>query len=915
MKLLPLLFALTLQTLWAAEFQTDLLSYEIGADGRNKAMRNRRTGKNYLARPSAFLTVVKDGRRIESTGIIPDGENLRVKFGDSGIETTVRVRSLPQYLTFELAALSDPSIAYVELANLPLTLTKYVSGMLASCRDDEYAAAVIPLNMETHSASKEGTLIAEADHRVRLAGTKFAVLGCPTAELLDRVERIELENGLPHPTLGGVWARRSPEQMRSYLFVDLSEATADAMIDYAKAGGFGYIVVYDGVWNASHGTYPVHRKNFPAGPDSLKAVSRKIHAAGLKFGMHNLDMIVDKSDALVHPVPAAGFMMYPDRRRTLAAGINAAVAFVPTTTSPAGLLAKADKSRFHGRDLRIGDEIITYDDLQLAPPYGFTGCTRGAHGTAAAAHPAGAAIENFSEFIDFYRPDVKSELYDRVARAAAASLDEYGFDYIYPDGTGENLGFWPDEPVWYAYNIVISKLFGYTKREVLWGHAPINDYSWHIFSRGNTTDFVQTGVMRHFDRVSVAGAKNSMVELQPFEFGWFGYFNNALDVVATRPREMEYAWSKALAYGAAMSLETNKKALDANGRTREIFSTIRKWEELKLHGAVPARLRERLKSPGVEFGLDGAGIVPVSYSPEKYVTAKETWTYHNPHRAQPPRVTVDAMSALAQHGDAANVVLLDPSGKLNLSTSGAGPLGEPARQTPGVVFALKPSATDFRVSAANQGLAAEGWGCAEIILDGGPKDLSRHRALGVWVQGDGSGAYLHFVLEDSGRWSVRDYYVRLDFKGRRYIEIPESAKGEIYDFAFPYSNYWAIRNINFRAITRLYVFLTGLKPGQAVNAGFGRVEALEERRMPLENLTLGINGESVTFPARLETGWYLEFTGQGKARVFDANGFTMAEVAPAGAIPTLRAGMNRIDSVQQNAPYKVTLSTRGEPLD
>ena len=89
--------------------------------------------------------------------------------------------------------------------------------------------------------------------------------------------------------------------------------------------------------------------------------------------MHNLDMVVDKTDPLVHPVPAAGFMMYPDRRRTLAAAITATDTFIPTTASTAGLLAKADKSRFHGRDLRIGDEIVTYDDLQTTAPYGFTG--------------------------------------------------------------------------------------------------------------------------------------------------------------------------------------------------------------------------------------------------------------------------------------------------------------------------------------------------------------------------------------------------------------------------------------------------------------------------------------------------------------------------------------------------------------
>ena len=50
------------------------------------------------------------------------------------------------------------------------------------------------------------------------------------------------------------------------------------------------------------------------------------------------------------------------------------------------------------------------------------------------------------------------------------------------------------------------------------------------------------------------------------------------------------------------------------------------------------------------------------------------------------------------------------------------------------------------------------------------------------MEGDGSGSYLHFVVEDSSRWSNRDYYVHLDFKGRRYIEMPDSAHGEIYDF-------------------------------------------------------------------------------------------------------------------------------------
>ena len=919
------------------KFETDRLVYEIGDDGLNCAFRDRSTGKNFLARSSHFMTLTKDGRRVGSTSVVMEGEELRIKFGGSGIEAKVRVRTFPQYLTLEVISVSDPSVASIELANLPLILNGSISPTLASCRNKDYAAALLPLNIETHTQDAGAVLVAEADRRVRLIGTKVALLGCPASELANRIERIELERGLPHPTLGGVWARTSPEQAKSYLFVDLSESTADAMIDYAKAGGFGYIVVYDGIWDSSHGTYPVNLGHFPHGDAGLRTVSEKIHRAGLKFGMHNLDTVVDKDDALVHPIPAPGLMVYPDRRRTLAAEIGPVETFIPTTTSPDGLLSKADKSRYHGRDLRLGDEIVTYDDLQTSPPYGFTGCQRGAHGTVAAAHPAGTSIDNLAEFINYYLPDIKSKLYDRVAQAEAAALDRFGFDYLYPDGTGENLGFWPEPPVWYIYNLLISKLYGFTQREVMFAHAPITDYSWHIFSRGNTTDYVHRGLIRHFDRESVAARKGCIDDLQPFEFGWFGFLLHAPDAEATRPREMEYAWSKALAFGAAMSLETDKKTLDANGRTREIFEIIRNWEELKLRNYFPDEIRAQMKRAGAEFtlrhGADGQWqVLPATYSPDKYVTGRESWTAENQYASQPLRVTIQAKPALAGYGDRANIVLLDPSRGVNVNTSGSGPLGSPVRQSEGVSFDFKNDSEWFEVAAQNRatapsgGLAApaldetsqpaassaKGWGCAEIILDSA-KDLREHRALGVWVDGDGSGAYLHFVIEDAGRWSVRDYYVRLDFKGRRLVKIHEPAGGEVYDFAFPYSNYWAIRNLNFQAIARVYVFLTNISPGTAVKARFSRLEALKEIPVMLKDPSLSVNGEKVTFPASLAADWYLELAGSGKARVFDPNGFSRGEVSPGGRVPTLRHGASRI-GFRGDQPATVTFLTCGEPL-
>lgn len=911
----------------AITLQTEAFRYVIRADGVNQSFVDRSTGTDYLdaSSPSRFMTIARDGRTFGATALDRKGDLLFVEFGDSGVTAMVRQQTKRRYLTLELISLKGGPVSIVGLTALPLKLTQQVSHGLASCRNQRYAAAVIPLNLETHSSAaavgQSAVLTAEADARVRLVGAKIALLGSPAADLLPEIERVELENGLPHPTLQGTWARKSPELAKSYLFVDLSASTADSVIRYAKAGNFGYVVVYDGVWNAASGSYLVNLRNFPDGESGLRAVSDKLHAAGLKFGMHNLDMVVSKDNPLVHPIPATGFMMYPANRRTLAAGIGPSDSFIPTTESPAGLLGKSDKSRFQGRDLRVGDEIITYDDLRTAPPYGFVGCTRGAHGTVAASHPAASSIDNFSEFIGYYRPDVKSGLYDRVARAEADSLERFRFDFVYPDGTGENLGSWPDQPLWYATNLLTAKWFRSIRSEAILAHGPISDYSWHVFSRGNTTDNVHIGVIEHFDRVSLAGARESERDLQPFELGWLGYFDQSLDGPATRPREIEYAWAKALALDAAMSLETTKASLDGNGRTGEILALMARWEDLKLRHYFPQTVREQLKAPGKEFALrqnrkHGWEVVPVLYSPARYVKGQDSWAFDNPYSEQSPRITIEARPKLAEYGAPDNKILLRP-GPVDLYTSGTGPLGRSERQTPGLVFNLQPGTDDFSVSAENHGSAPLGWGCAEVVL-GSPVDLSRNRALGTWVYGDGSNALLHFVIEDSGRWAVRDYYVRLDFRGWKYVQIAQPAQGEVYDFAFPYSNYWALAGINLRAIARVYVFLTNVKPGTAVHARFRRLEALHESALPLRNPALEWNGELVTFPVSIQPDGYLEYDGAGRARVFNANGFLQSDLA-IPASPRLKRGANLVRAAisptgNSGDTAEITVAVRGEPL-
>jgi hypothetical protein len=98
-----------------------------------------------------------------------------------------------------------------------------------------------------------------------LVSLVLSAVAAPTSEFLDVVQEVERDFGLPSPTLGGQWAKKSRAVKTSYLFTDLTEANADETIRFARLGGFAYIMTYDSAWSKSLGSYPINTNNFPGG--------------------------------------------------------------------------------------------------------------------------------------------------------------------------------------------------------------------------------------------------------------------------------------------------------------------------------------------------------------------------------------------------------------------------------------------------------------------------------------------------------------------------------------------------------------------------------------------------------------------------------------------------------------------------
>ena len=86
----------------------------------------------------------------------------------------------------------------------------------------------------------------------------------------------------------------------------------------------------------------------------------------------------------------------------------------------------------------------------------------------------------------------------------------------------------------------------------------------------------------------------------------------------------------------------------------------------------------------------------------------------------------------------------------------------------------------------------------------------------------------------------------------------------------------------------------------------GPVKALREQWLPVKNPAFTVGGKTITFPCQLETEQYLEFMGEGKARLFDREGaLRCVKSSPRVRFPSrakVRAGSRSAQRVEVTFP-------------
>jgi len=906
-------------------FENDAVRFVLGADGRAAGLIVKPAGKELLRTPAGrFAYVRKAGKAYPATAAARREGGLRVTFGDSGVTADVAVEVRPRYLVFGLEALHGEGVEEVCLAQVTPAVTERRGGWLNVQWDDAFAVCLVGLSDTVCTGGMRALVYPEFG----MVGRKAALVAAPTPHLMEIIRQVEVDQGLPSPTIGGRWAKRSPDVRRGYFFVDLTEATADEVIRYARLGEFAYVMTYSGTWSTSLGSYPIRQSSFPRGEASLKATIDKCHAAGLKVGMHMLTSFVAKHDPLVRPKPDGRLLK--DAEATLAADVDARAdafrAAGPVDDFPAEPAYYG--SARQGMTFVVDDEIVHYGAVGGPDGRTFVRCTRGYAGTVAAAHKAGAKIRHLAERYGSYLVDLRTSLKDDLADRIAGLVNRCGFDMIYFDGGECNSA---NGPHWYWVGQQQMAIYKRVERDLFVQGSGGTPWTWHIFARGCCDDFAAVAPKEYLDCHKIADSyRHYTNSFMPAELGWWGFLAYEPHHPATRPDEVEAYAARMMALDTPVSLETHVAALKQNGRTEEMLALLGRWERLRLGGSVGPAVRARMREG--EWHLveaDGRpAFRPVRYDAYRLSAGGEA-VVENRFGPQPLAFRLEAAPALAPVGDAANRVLLAAE--------------KPALVPPPAEKAPMPGALAARVAfdrpADGQagGFAPEAGVHSPAGAAGKPVDLLRHRALAVTLRVDGPApaagqpcAVLNVQLESTAK-RYRDYYIDLDFTGERTVVLPEPTTARMLpEFRPAHANYAfkaAMYGYDYGKITALNLRWMRWPKTLAPACRVVRVEALAESEAVLKAPSFSVGRNRITVPADLKTGDYAEYRGDGPVRVFDRNGRTLETVTPtfaaadgagkgaaeAGAPPTLAAGANRVGLEGQGAaPVTLTVITLGE---
>ncbi|MBL7039556.1 MAG: hypothetical protein ISR77_13055 [Pirellulaceae bacterium] len=959
-----------------ATFENEFAKLAIGPRGRCTALLDKSTGEDRILRTTPLVWIRQGDKTHRRAKCSFEDGKLTLRFDKAQTTVVVGVTAKPKYFVFRVESVEkkgsgvfsasnrakgnqegaektpDPFFPdEVTFVDLNLKSCQRVHAMSGLAADDRFGVCLRTLNLETNVqvGRNPPVLTAKAFEEHGFEGAGAALVACPTPQMRSVLQDVVRNEGLPYSALGGPFAQDAAENRGSYVFARVSEKNVDQWIELARRGGIQYIHLSG--WEQSLGHYEPREDLFPNGLDGMKAVADRLHEAGLKVGIHTLTGCISPHDPWVRPTPDP--RLATDGTFTLKIDLDEKGTEVPIAEPPGNYpTIWAYSSR--GNCIRIDDELIHFSVISNEAPYGFFKCQRGAFGTKVAAHKKGAPVHHLIARYGCFIPDEKSTLVDEVAERIANVYNTCGIDQIYMDGAEAMRG-------WYGIARMRHAIFTRLKRPALveascWGH-----HSWPFHSRVGAWDHPKWGLKRFADDHLAAVQQYRNACLLEAQLGWWVILGPARDWDMEMPDEIEYLCAKALAHDVPLSFQNvSASGTPQNARQDEFFTTIGRYEQLRLANYFAESVKEKLREERQECRLAQADngdwqLIPTGHDQHKVTGLNDgtsTWTVANRFAAQPARFRIHALYSAFPYDDEQNMVLADFSQDGEFTPAGTGPrvacavrrgspdpAETPDRRSPArsetsgrasgsvgrpATTSGEP-ATMLRFTATNEGDSPVGaWARAVKQFDP-VVNMTPYDAIGLWVHGDGKGSLLNLQLTNLPEYfrTLDDHHIKLDFVGWRYFELllRERDAAAYHDYKWPYGAHCVLHRSPLvrHAVSKLTAYLNNLPPEDEVTCYLSPVKALRTRKVVLQNPTVEIGGKRLMFPVALESGMYIEFESPDDCRVYDERGNLIQLLEPQGDVPILTSNDNKVTFTCEGTEgfrsrAEVTVITCCEPL-
>jgi hypothetical protein len=533
----------------------------------------------------------------------------------------------PSYNIFSTTSLVDIAdsikILYRGHTALPRA---YGSSLQAYTRNRSQTRQVSTMNHEQY--------MAPAFEDEGLIGSKIALFGCKPEQVLEVIEEIEIHEGLPHPLLDGVWAKRAKSATAAYLIQNFSLENIDIAIALTKKAGLSYLYHFDPF--ISWGHFDLRKDAFPDNWESMRICVEMAERQGIKLGVHTLSNFIQTNDLYVTPVPDQRLAKVGSA--VLTESINEIQKAIPIDNP--SFFSQMKNNNLHSA--MLGEELIRYEKVSENAPWVLLNCERGAFKTVASSHNEGIEISKLADH-SYKTFLTNTNLSMEMARRIADLFNKTGLKQISFDGLEGNHSTGMGA---YGELLFVKAWYDALKPEIkdnyIMDASRPGHYFWHMFTRMNWGEPWYAGFRESQTTYRLLNQDYFRRNYFPCMLGWFSMRET------TSLEDIEWLLTRSAAFDAGYSLLTSPDIIQMNGYGSEILEKIKQWEKARMNNAFSDDQKRRMEKIEDEFSLvqvdeNAWELIPFKvkrYEHENKVRQPgepvwSTFTYENIYEKQP----------------------------------------------------------------------------------------------------------------------------------------------------------------------------------------------------------------------------------------------------------------------------------------